>query len=106
MGFLAACWGVVVGIPAISRRATRLSESRAKLRTPTTDKQAIAERDALRAENAVAHTRLERRLAPAEDASNQLRVAVGTQLVKILALETAAAEQTSVTRDQRAEVRE
>ena len=104
MGFLAACLIVVVGIPAISRRATRLSEARARLRAPATEKQASADRDALRAQNAVERVRLERRLALVEVASNQRRVEVGRQTVKILALESAAAEHVSVTADQNVEI--
>ncbi len=71
---------------------------------PTIEKQASAERDALRAANAVEQVRLEHRLALVEDASNRLRVAVGRQSVKILALEAAAAEHMSLIVDQRAEI--
>ncbi len=106
IGFLTACLIAVVGIPAIARRATRLSEARARLRAPATEKQANAERDALRAQNAVERVRLERRLALIEDASYQLRGDVGRQSVKILALESAAAEQIGVIADQNAEIAE
>ena len=87
MGFLAACLIAVVGMPAISRRATRLAEARARLRAPSTEKQANADRDALRAQNAVERVRIERRLALVEEASNQLRVEVGRQTVKIISAE-------------------
>jgi hypothetical protein len=104
IGFLAACLAAVVGVPAVSRRATRLSEARARFRAPASEKQAISERDALRAQNAVEHVRLNRRLALAEDASNQLRVAVGRLSAKVLALETTSSERMNVIVDQRAEI--
>ena len=91
-------------MPVISRRAMRLAEARARLRAPITEKQAIAERDALRAEHAVEQVRLEHRLALAEDTSIGLRAAVGRQSVKIIALEADAEERKRVIFDQREEI--
>ncbi len=104
VGFLAACLIAVVGMPAISRRATRLAVARARLRAPSSEKQANADRDALRAQSAVERVRIERRLALVEEASNQLRVEVGRQTVKIIRLESSAGEHTGVIADQNAEL--
>ncbi len=91
-------------MPVISRRATRLAEARARLQAPITEKQAIAERDALRAVHAVEQVRLERRLALAKDVSMGLRAEVGRQSVKIIALEADATEHKRVIIGQRAEI--
>jgi chromosome segregation ATPase len=104
IGFLVASLAAVIAVPVISRRAMRLAEARARLRAPITEKQAIAERDALRAVHAVEQARLERRLALAEDASIGLRTAVGQQSAKIIALEADAKEHKRVIFDQRAEI--
>ena len=48
---------------AVSLRATRLANARARLQAPLTETQARAERDALRGQHAVDIVRLERRLA-------------------------------------------
>jgi chromosome segregation ATPase len=56
-------------LPAFWRRALRLSERRARLLTPLSVNEAIAERDQLRAEHAVDRRMLERRI---EDLESQL----------------------------------
>ena len=104
MGFLAALLVAIAGIPGVTRRATRLSEARARLRAPVSEKQAIAERDGLRGKHAIEVARLERGLALADEASNQLRVANGGQIAKIIALEATSADQMSLIVDQRAQI--
>ena len=104
MGFLAALLAAIAGIPAVTRRATRLSEARARLRAPLTEKQAIAERDGLRGKHAIEVARLERGLALADEASNRLRVAIGSQTAKTIALEATSADQTRLIADQRAQI--
>ena len=103
IGFLVASLAAVVAMPVISRRAMRLAERRARLQAPLTEKQAIAERDALRAAHAVEQARLEHRLTLAEDASIGLRAEVGRQSAKIIALEADAEQHRRVISDQRAE---
>ena len=104
MGFLAALLAAIAGIPAVTRRATRLSEARARLRAPLTEKQAIAERDGMRGKHAIEVARLERGLALADEASNRLRVAIGSQTAKTIALEATSADQTRLIADQRAQI--
>jgi len=104
IGFLVASLAAVVATPVMSRRAMRLAEARARLQAPLTEKQAIAERDALRAAHAVEQARLEYRLALAEEASIGLRAEGGRQSAKIVALEADAEEHRRVISDQRAEI--
>jgi hypothetical protein len=106
IGFLVASLAGVVWTPIISRRATRLAEARAKLLAPISERQAIAERDALRAEHAVERVRLERRVDLAEEAAVGHRAEIGRQLVKIAILEADAAQHRSFDFDRRAEIGE
>lgn len=68
-GLLMAGLVLMLILPAFWRRALRLSERRARLLTPLSVNEAIAERDQLRAEHAVARRLLERRI---EDLASQL----------------------------------
>src|SRR5271166_2322858 len=106
IGFLVAALAGVVWTPIVSRRATRLAEARARLQAPISERQAIAERDALRAEHAVEHMRLERRLTLAEEDSIGLRAEAGRQSVKIITLEADAAHHRAVDLERRAEIDE
>ena len=104
MGFLVASLAAVVWTPIVSRRARRLSEARARLQAPMSEKQAIAERDALRAQHAVDQVRLERRLTLAEEASIALRSELGRQSVKVITLEADATEHRSFDFDRRKQI--
>ena len=104
IGFLVASLAAVVLTPVASRRARRLAEARARLQAPLSERQAIAERDALRAEHAVAEARLERRVTLAEEAAIALRAEVGHKSVRVVMLEADAAEQSSVDFDRRARI--
>jgi len=68
-GLLVAGLVLMLILPAFWRRALRLSERRARLLTPLSVNEAIAERDQLRAEHAVDRRMLERRI---EDLESQL----------------------------------
>jgi chromosome segregation ATPase len=103
IGFLVAALAAVAATPVLARRATRLAERRAKLRAPATEKQAMAERDALRALHAVEYVRLVRRLAQAEDVSTALRAEVGRQSVQLFALKADFGALDSELSEQRAE---
>ena len=87
IGFLAAALLALAAAPAISRRARRLAEARARLQAPLTEAQAIAERDALRAQHAVDQLRLEQRLSAVEEVAALRRIEVGRQASQIVALE-------------------
>jgi hypothetical protein len=104
IGFLVASLAAVVLTPVASRRARRLAEARARLQAPLSERQAVAERDALRAEHAVAEARLERRMTLAEEAAIALKAELGRKSVKVIALEADAAEQSRVDFDRRARI--
>ena len=106
IGFLVAALAAVVLMPVASRRARRLADARARLQAPISERQAVAERDALRAEHAVAEVRLERRVTLAEEASTALRAELGRKSVRVIMLEADAAEQLSVDFDRRARIAE
>ena len=90
VGFLIATLLALAAAPAVARRARRLAEARARLLAPLSEAQAIADRDALRAQHAIEIVRLERRLRAAEEAAATRKVEAGRQLVRLIALEEAA----------------
>ena len=92
IGFLAATLAAIVALPALVRRAARLYEARSRLQAPATEKQALAERDALRAQHAVECARIERRATLAEERAVALRSESGRQAVRLIALEADTAE--------------
>ena len=87
VGFLLAALLAVAAAPAISRRARRLAEARARLLAPLSETLAIAERDALRAEHAVERLRFEQRLRAVEDIAARRLIEVGRHATRVLALE-------------------
>ena len=91
VGFLAATLLALAAAPAVARRASRLAEARARLLAPLSEGQAIADRDALRAQHAIEIVRLERRLRAAEEAVAERKVEVGRQFVRLIALEETTA---------------
>jgi hypothetical protein len=104
IGFLVAALAAVVGLPFVSRRATRLANVRARLQAPATEKEAIAERDALRAQHAVDSMRLERRAMRAEETATQMRATLGEKSVRVLTLEGELSEGLRVSAEQREEI--
>jgi DNA repair exonuclease SbcCD ATPase subunit len=95
IGFLVAALLALAAAPAIARRARRLAEARARLQAPLTEAQAIAERDALRAQHAVDQFRLEQRLTAVATVAAQRQIEIGRQGSRIVALEEASAELTA-----------
>ena len=89
VGFLIAALLALAAAPAVARRARRLAEARARLLAPLSEAQAIADRDALRAQHAIEIVRLERRLRAAEEAVATRKVELGRQFVRLIALEEA-----------------
>ena len=104
IGFLAALLLAVVALPVVSGRAMRLAEARARLQAPATEKQAAAERDALRAQYAVEYVRLERRAALAEERAHVLRAELGRHLARIAAIESTKAGHDAEVFDLRGEI--
>jgi hypothetical protein len=89
VGFLVATLLALAAAPAVAHRARRLAEARARLLAPLSEAQAIADRDALRAQHAIEIVRLERRLRAAEEAAAARKIEVGRQLLRLIALEDA-----------------
>jgi chromosome segregation ATPase len=89
VGFLTATLLALAAAPAVAHRARRLAEARARLLAPLSETQAIADRDALRAQHSIEIVRLERRLRAAEEAAAARKVEVGRQLLRLIALEEA-----------------
>ena len=104
IGFLVAALAAVVAVSFVSRRAMRLADARARLRAPSAEQEAIANRDALRARHAVDAVRLERRASRAEQAAIELRATVGEKSVKILSLEEELADRGRVSAEQGEEI--
>ena len=104
IGFLAALLLAVVALPVVSGRAMRLAEARARLQAPATEKQAAAERDALRAQYAVEYVSLERRAALAEERAHVLRAELGRHLARIAAIESTKAGHDAEVFDLRGEI--
>jgi chromosome segregation ATPase len=82
-GLLVAGLVMMLILPAFWRRALRLSERRARLQTPLSVNEAIAERDQLRAEHAVSRRRLERRVEALEEALAEQRAALGREVRRV-----------------------
>jgi chromosome segregation ATPase len=101
VGFLVAGLIALLFLPVLARRATRLSEARARLTSPLSQQQAIAERDQLRAEHAVDRRRLEQRVEELEDSVAVHRADLGRQATKIVQLEDAGAERLAENEAQR-----
>jgi len=91
IGFLLAALLAVAAAPGITRRARRLAEARARLLAPLTEAQAIAERDALRAQHAVDRLSMEQRLSEVEDLAARRQIEIGRQSSRIVALEEVSA---------------
>ncbi len=94
-GLLVAGLAGLLVVPAFVRRALRLSAARARMLAPLSAKEAAAERDMLRAEHAVAQSRLERRIAALQDAVARRRAELGRQAATLVAAESAATDQRS-----------
>jgi len=103
IGFLAASLAAVVLMPAVSRRAVRLFNARPRAETLAAAAEAAAERDALRARQAVEVVRLERRLQVAQEQSAALRAELGQRAVKLIAVQSEVKETAAVLAEQAAE---
>ncbi len=93
IGFLVAALLALAATPAVTRRARRLAEARARLQAPLTEAQAIAERDALRAQHAVEQFRLEQRLAAVEETSARRLIEIGRQASRLVVFDEGSAQQ-------------
>jgi chromosome segregation ATPase len=87
VGFLAATLLALATAPAVTSRARRLAGARARLLAPLSEAQAIADRDAMRAQHALDIHRIERRLAATQEDLSTRRAELGRQLTRIVMLE-------------------
>ena len=72
-------------LPALWRRAVRLSTRRLEMQTPLSMEEVLADRDLLRAEFAVAERRLEVKLATEQDARTRDRAELGRKTAALIA---------------------
>lgn len=91
-GLLVAGLAAMLVLPAFWRRALRLAARQARLQAPLSFSEAVAERDQLRAEQAVKQRRLERRIEDFEEAIASHRAELGREAKRVVALETLAGE--------------
>lgn len=87
LGFLAAILAALLMLPILNRRSARLARRRIEGLFPTSMQEIAAERDALRAEFAVAQVRLTRRVEAARTRAGVDRQAAGARVLEIAALE-------------------
>ena len=90
LGFLIAAFLVILALPAVSRRSSRLANARARLLAPLSEAQARAERDALRGQHAVEIAQLRRKVAAAEWDRTVARTELARQLSRVQRLDEAA----------------
>ncbi len=87
IGFLCAALLAILALPAVSMRAMRLANARARLQAPLSETQARAERDALRGQHAVETVRLERRVAAAQWDRAVAKADLGRQSRRVVELD-------------------
>jgi chromosome segregation ATPase len=104
IGFLTAALLGMMAIPAISRRASRLAEARARLLAPLSSSQAQADLDALRGRQAIEILAAERRIEAAEQATRQAQIELGQRARDIVDRETHIAEKSAEITRQRSEI--
>ncbi|MCI5074432.1 hypothetical protein [Oricola sp.] len=95
LGFLAASLLALVAAPAIWRRAVYLTRKRIEAALPLTINELNAEKDALRAEHAMAMRRLELRLKDTREVGASEKLLVEAQTDRIKTLEKTLAEVTA-----------
>jgi chromosome segregation ATPase len=104
LGFLTALLGALISVPAISRRAFRLAEARARLLAPASAAQARADLDALRGRHAIELTLVERQASSAAEASASAQIELGRRANEIFARDQVIGERDAEIARQRAEI--
>lgn len=84
LGALTTALIALLALPAVSRRAFRLAQAKARLTAPLSAAEAQAERDALRGRHAVELALAERRVAEAEERSAAAQIALGERAAEIV----------------------
>ena len=83
-GALATALLALVALPAVSRRAFRLAQERARLAAPLSAAEAQADRDALRGRHAIEIALAERRAVSAQDKWSAAQIALGERAAEIV----------------------
>ena len=104
LGFLTALLCALISVPAISRRAFRLAEARARLLAPASAEQACADLDALRGRHAIELTLVERRALAAGDATAAAQIELGRRANEIFDRDQVIGERDAEIQRQRAEI--
>ncbi len=105
IGFLSAALLALMAAPAITRRAYRLAAARARLLAPLSEVQALADRDALRAQHSIEILKIEQRIVAAADTVARAKIDLGRRDAEIVALTDAGLESAVEIGRQRAEIR-
>ncbi len=87
LGFLVAGLAALLMLPVLNRRAARLARRRIDGLFPLSMQEIAAERDALRAEFAVAQRRMERKVEAARSGRHADMETVGAKLLEVAALQ-------------------
>lgn len=84
LGALTMALIALLALPAVSRRAFRLAQAKARLSAPLSAAEAQAERDALRGRHAIDLTLAERRAAAAQESWAEAQIALGARAAEIV----------------------
>jgi chromosome segregation ATPase len=104
LGALTTALVALLALPAVSRRAFRLAQARARLVAPLSEAQAQAERDALRGRHAVELALAERRAEAAEDKSAAAQIELGRRAAEIVRRDLDIKDKAEEIARQRAEI--
>ena len=104
LGFLTASLCALISVPAISRRAFRLAEARARLLAPVSAAQARADLDAMRGRHAIELTLVERRASADAEAATAAQIELGRRANEIFGRDQVIGERDAEIQRQRAEI--
>jgi chromosome segregation ATPase len=94
LGALTTALIALIALPAVSRRAFRLAQAKARLTAPLSAAEARAERDALRGRHAVDLALAERRADAAEDQWAEAQIGLGQRAAEIARRDAELADKT------------
>lgn len=106
LGFLLASLAALLMLPVLNRRSARLARRRLDGLFPMSMQEIAAERDALRAEFAVAERRMERKVETARSGRHSDMTAVGAKLLEIAALQREVEGRDASLAERKAEIEE
>ena len=92
LGALTTALVALLALPAVSRRAFRLAQAKARLTAPLSAAEAQAERDALRGRHAIDLALAERRADKAEERWAEAQIALGERAAEIVGRDATLAD--------------